>query len=39
VSSVLDTAKNILNEIKETPIAEPKKLTDFDLLTADVESI
>lgn len=39
VSSVLDTAKNILNEIKETPIAEPKKITDFDLLTADVESI
>lgn len=39
VSSVLDTAKNILNEIKETLVAEPKKLTDFDLLTADVESI
>ena len=39
VSNVLDTAKNILNEIKETPVSEPKKLTDFDLLTADVESI
>ena len=39
VSSVLDTAKNILNEIKETPVTEPKKVTDFDLLTADVESI
>jgi hypothetical protein len=39
VSSVLDTAKNILNEIKETPVSEPKKLTDFELLTADAESI
>ena len=39
VSSVLDTAKNILNEIKETPVTEPKKVTDFELLTADVASL
>ena len=39
VSSVLDTAKNVLDEIKETPAPEPKKLTDFELLTADAESI
>ena len=39
VSSVLDTAKNVLDEIKGTLAAEPKKLTDFELLIADVESI
>lgn len=39
VSSVLDAAKNILNEIKETPALEPKKLTDFELLTADIASV
>lgn len=39
VSSVLDTTKNILDEIKKTPVAEPKKLTDFELLTADIASV
>lgn len=39
VSSVLDTAKNVLDEIKGTPAAEPKKLTDFELLTADITSV
>lgn len=39
VSSVLDTAKNILDEIKEIPVAEPKKVTDFELLTADIASV
>jgi outer membrane lipoprotein-sorting protein len=39
VSSVLDTAKNILDEIKETPALEPKKVTDFELLTADIASV
>jgi hypothetical protein len=39
VSSVLDTAKNVLDEIKETPALEPKKLTDFELLTADIASV
>jgi hypothetical protein len=39
VSSVLDTAKNVLDEIKETPAPEPKKLTDFELLTADIASV
>ena len=39
VSSVLDTAKNVLDEIKGTPAPEPKKLTDFELLTADIASV
>ena len=39
VSSVLDTAKNILDEIKKTPAPEPKKVTDFELLTADIASV
>ena len=39
VSNVLDTAKNVLDEIKGTPAAEPKKLTDFELLTADIASV
>ena len=39
VSSALDTAKNILDEIKEIPVAEPKKVTDFELLTADIASV
>lgn len=39
VTAILDVAKKALDKIKEVPKAEPKPLTDFDLLTADVESI
>lgn len=39
VTTILDVAKKALDKIKEPPKAEPKPLTDFDLLTADVESI
>ena len=39
VTTILDVAKKELDKIKEAPKAEPKPLTDFDLLTADAESI
>lgn len=39
VSTVLTSAKNVLNDIKETPKPQPKKLTDFELLTVAVDSL
>ena len=39
VTTILDVAKKALDKITETPKAEPKPLTDFELLTADIASV
>lgn len=39
VTSILDVAKKALDKITEAPKAEPKPLTDFELLTADIASL
>jgi hypothetical protein len=39
VVTILDVAKKALDKITETPKAEPKPLTDFELLTADIASV